>query len=173
MTTKGMVQIFTGEGRGKTSAGMGTVMRAVGYGLKVLVIFFMKGSRKKGEYESLSHLGVEYRIFGRVGLLGPKNIKAEDRLRARQLLQFAHQALCSEEYDLVVLDEANTATAWALIPTDELLDLIRHKPAKTELIITGRYADEKIIAAADLVSDIHNIKHPFNRGLPAREGLDY
>ena len=168
-----MVQVFTGEGRGKTSAAMGTVMRAVGYGLKVLVVFFMKGSRKQGEYEALDLLGVEHKNYGRAGLLSPKNIRAEDRLKARQLLQFAQQAVCSGDYDLIVLDEANTAAAWALIPTDELLDLIRHKPENTELIITGRYADEKIIEAADLVSDLRNVKHPFDRGLPARKGLDY
>lgn len=133
----------------------------------------MKAGSKQGEYEVLDQLGVDFKNYGRAGLLGSKNIRAEDRLRAKRLLMHARQVVSSGSYDLVVLDEANTAATWQLFPTHELLDLIKNKAPNTELIITGRDADEKIVEAADLVTDLHNVKHPFDRGLPARAGFDY
>lgn len=168
-----MVQVFTGNGRGKTSAALGTVMRAAGYGLKVYMIFFMKGIHDLGEYESLKRLGVEFEIFGRPGLFGPKDICEEDHLKALHLLQHLQQKIYTEEYDLVVLDEANTAAAWELIPQSEIMKLIKHKPKKLELILTGRYASKEILDAADLVTELDNIKHPYDKGIPARKGLDY
>jgi cob(I)alamin adenosyltransferase len=169
----GMVQVFTGEGRGKTSAALGTVMRAAGYGLKVFVVFFMKGHHELGEYASLQKLGVNFKVMGRPDFLGPADIQDKDRELARQALDAATTALVSGKYDLIVLDEVNTAAAWKLIGVGDVLRLINARPQGIELILTGRYADDLILARADYVTELINLKHPFDRGVPAREGIDY
>jgi cob(I)alamin adenosyltransferase len=173
MITGGMVHIFTGEGRGKTSAALGTVMRAAGYGLKVFVLFFMKGIHPGGEYSSLQKLGVDFKVFGRPDFYGPSDIKNEDRELARAAFKASIEALNSGQYELVVLDEINTAAAWNLIETGDVLKLIDAKPHGVELILTGRYAAQAIIERSDYATELVSMKHPFNRGTPARQGIDY
>jgi cob(I)alamin adenosyltransferase len=173
MITKGMVQVFTGDGRGKTSAAMGTVMRAAGYGLKVFVVFFMKGTHEAGEYSSLEKLGVDFKVMGRPGFLGPDNVQKEDIQLAGQALETVSQAMTSGKYDLIVMDEINTAAAWKLVSTSEVLKLIDTKPQAVELIMTGRYAPDSFIGRADYVTELVNVKHPYDKGAPAREGIDY
>jgi len=173
MSEKGLVQVFTGDGRGKTSAGLGTVMRAAGYGLKVFAVFFMKGFHDRGEYTSLRKLGVEYSVNGRPGFLGPSYTKDEDRDLASEALKIANDATQSGKYDLVLLDEINTVVAWNLVDLRTVLKLIDGKAPSTELILTGRYADDRIIARADYVTKLDSIKHPFDNGIVAREGIDY
>ncbi len=173
MSEKGLVQVFTGDGRGKTSAGLGTVIRAAGYGLKVFAVFFMKGFHGQGEYTSLKKLGVEYVVKGRSGFLGPSYIKEEDRDLAVEALKIAKDAAASGKYDLIMLDELNTAVAWNLIDVVAVLKLIDAKAPSTELILTGRYADDQIITRADYVTNLDNIKHPFDNGIAPREGIDY
>jgi cob(I)alamin adenosyltransferase len=170
---KGLVQIFTGDGKGKTSAAIGAVIRAVGHGLKVYIAFFMKGARPSGEFHILSQLSsVTMASFGS-GFIDPKNVKAEDIKGAAKALAAAREAVLSGNYDLVVLDEANLAVAFGLISVDDVLKLIEEKPERVELILTGRRADSRLVQAADLVTECLKIKHPYDMGVAARGGIEF
>ena len=171
---KGLVHVFTGNGKGKTTAALGAILRALGHGLKVYIVFFMKGDYPYGEFDTLSKLpNVDMASFGFRSLTDPANIKLEEIEQAKLALSAAREAVLSDDYDLVVLDEVNVALALKLIELDEVLKLIGDKPPDLELIITGRYADSKIIELADLVTEMVKIKHPFDSGLLAREGIEY
>ncbi|MFH1031378.1 MAG: cob(I)yrinic acid a,c-diamide adenosyltransferase [Chloroflexota bacterium] len=171
----GLVQIFTGEGKGKTTAAAGTVLRALSHGLKVFIVVFMKGSSPlSGEWTVLSKLpGVKIATFGARGFTDPQKIKPETREQARQAFETAREAVLSGDYDLVVLDEINVAVDWKLVDEDEVVRLIEDKPSDVELILTGRYAHPKLVELADLVTECLNIKHPYNKGIKARPGIEY
>lgn len=172
--TKGLIEIFTGDGKGKTSAALGTVLRALGHGRRVHIIFFMKGKFPYGEQETLSKLpNVTFERFGFLEFCDPHNVKPEEKEQAQKALEAAHKALLSGEYDMVILDEINVATAWKLVDIDEVIKLIGEKPKKVELILTGRYADPKLIELADLVTNMTKVKHPYDKGILSREGIDY
>jgi cob(I)alamin adenosyltransferase len=171
---KGLVEVFTGNGKGKTSAALGTVLRAIGHNLRVRVILFMKGSFPYGEQKVLSGLpNVSVAVFGRTSFVDPHNVQDEDRKEAEKALAVAREAVMSGSYDLVVLDEINVASAWGLIGIDEVVKLVEEKPDDVELILTGRYADKRLMELADLVTEMKAIKHPFDNGIPARPGFDY
>jgi len=170
----GLVQIFTGDGKGKTSAALGVVMRCLGHSMRAHVTFFMKGNFPYGEQEVLARLpGVTFGRFGQLEFVDPDNVKPEEKQQARQALEDAEKAVMSGEYDLVVLDEVNVAAAWGLIDVEDVVDLIRRKPGKTELILTGRHADERLVQLADLVTEMREVKHPFRKGVESRKGIDY
>lgn len=171
---KGLVQVFTGNGKGKTTAALGTVLRAAGHGLRVFVIFFMKGNYDYGEFRTLARLpNVAMASFGFRKLTDPKNIKPEEIEQAKKAIAAARQAILDGHYDLVVLDEINVALGFNLIKLDEVVRLIKEKPDNVELILTGRYADAKVIELADLVTEMVKIKHPFDKGIKARKGIEY
>ena len=171
---RGLVQIFTGNGKGKTTAALGTILRAAGHGLRVFVVFFMKGDYDYGEYSTLSRLpNVSMSSFGFRRLTDPTNIKPEEIEQARLALEAARKAVLSGSYDLVVLDEVNVALGYNLIELDEVIRLIRDKPPRLELILTGRYADTRLIEMADLVTEMVKVKHPFDKGIKARKGIEY
>jgi len=172
--TKGLVQIFTGNGKGKTSAALGAVIRALGHGLRVYFVYFMKGDYPYGERHILSKLpNVKIASFGQKGFVDPANIKPEEKEQARLALAAAREAMLSSSFDLIVLDEINIAVAWKLIELDEVVKLISDKPPHVELILTGRQADAKLIKSADLVTEMVKIKHPYDKGIKARKGIDY
>jgi cob(I)alamin adenosyltransferase len=171
---RGLVQLFTGDGKGKTSAAIGSVIRALGHGLKVYIVFFMKGDYPYGERNILSQLpNVTVESFGSADFVDPQNINPEEREEAERALAAARQAMLSGNYDLVVLDEVNVAVAFKLIELEPVLKLIDEKPEEVELILTGRRADTKLVQAADLVTEMLKIKHPYDGGLAAREGIEY
>ena len=171
---QGLVQIFTGDGKGKTSAALGVVLRALGHGLRAFIVFFMKGDYPYGEFGILPELpNVDVASFGFRYLTDPANIKPEEIEQAKQALSTAREAMLSGKYDLVVLDEVNIAAAWKLIEVDEVARLIREKPQNVDLILTGRYADAKLINIADLVTEMVKIKHPYDKGAPPRKGIEY
>ncbi len=171
---KGLVQIFTGNGKGKTTAALGTVLRAAGHGLKILIVFFMKGDYSYGEYSTLARLpDVDFTSFGFRRLTDPANIKPEEIEQARLALAAAREAVLSGNYDLVVLDEVNVALGFNLLEPDDVIKLIKDKPYHVELILTGRYADNKLIEMADLVTEMVKVKHPFDKGIKARKGIEY
>lgn len=171
---KGMVQIFTGNGKGKTSAALGAVLRASGHGLKVFIVFFMKGNYPYGEFSTLSRLpNVDVASFGFRRLTDKANIKPEEIEQAKLALQAARKAMLSGNYDLVVLDEVNVAVNFKLIDLDEVVKLINDKPQKVELILTGRYADARLIEMADLATEMVKLKHPYDKGVKARKGIEY
>ena len=170
----GLVQVFTGDGKGKTSAAIGAVIRALGHGLRVYIVFFMKGDYPYGERNILSQLpNVTMESFGSREFIDPANIKPEDREQAKRALAAAREAMLSGGFDLVVLDEVNVAAAFNLVELDEVLRLIDDKPQAVELILTGRRADSKLVKSADLVTEMLNIKHPYDEGVVAREGIEY
>jgi cob(I)alamin adenosyltransferase len=171
---KGLVQIFTGDGKGKTSAALGIVLRALGHGLRVYFVFFMKGDYPYGERNILSQLpNVTMASFGSGKFINPADIKPEETEQARQALAAAREAMLSGNYDLVVLDEVNLAVAWKLVELNEMIQLVKDKPQNVELILTGRQADTELIKLADLVTEMVKIKHPYDEGVRARKGIDY
>ena len=182
---KGLVLIYTGGGKGKSSAALGNVFRALGHGWKVLVIQFMKGDWPVvfGELESAKrHPKLEVLQLGRgfVKIMGDKKPLAEHRRAAQAALETARKKIFSGKYDLVVLDEALCALKSAgarLIPTERLIEIMTGKPSRTHLILTGRLDDKKskarLFAAADLVTEMKEIKHPYQKGIPAQKGIDY
>ena len=173
-SVKGLVQIFTGNGKGKTTAALGTVIRALGHGRRVYLVYFMKGDYPYGERRILSKLpDVTMVSFGQKGFVDPANIKPEEKEQARLALAAAREAMLSGNYDLIVLDEVNIAAAWKLIEPNEVVKLISDKPLNVELILTGRGADAELIERADLVTEMVKIKHPYDKGIKARKGIDY
>ena len=172
--TKGLVEIFTGSGKGKTSTALGMVLRALGHGLRVHIIFFMKGNYPYGERNMLPQLAnVSFQSFGHEQFVDPQNVKSEEREQAGEALQAARAAIASGKFDLVLLDEVNVAVAWKLIEVEDLLKLIEEKPQNVELILTGRYADQRLIERADLVTEMVEVKHPYQKGIKARKGIEY
>jgi len=171
---RGLVQIFTGDGKGKTSAAVGAVIRALGHGLKVYIVFFMKGDYPYGERSILSQLpNVTMESFGSAGFTDPANIKPEQKEQAKRALAAAREAMLSGSYDLIVLDEVNIAVAFKLVELEEVLRLIEDKPEGVELILTGRRADSRLIKSADLVTEMLKIKHPYDEGVAGRMGIEY
>ncbi len=171
---KGLVQVFTGDGKGKTSAAIGAVIRALGHGRRVYIACFMKGDYPCGERNILSQLpNVTLESFGSEEFIDPANVKPEERRQAQQALAAARQAMLEGSYDLVVLDEVNLAVAFNLVELDEVLKLLEDKPESVELILTGRRADSRLVQSADLVTEMLKIKHPYDEGVAAREGIEY
>src|SRR5512136_1345079 len=170
----GLVHVFTGDGKGKTSAALGVALRAAGHGIKTHITFFMKGEFPYGEQKTLALLpGVSMARFGSLEFVDPANVKPEEKEQARLALEDARRAIHSGRFDLVILDEVNVAAAWNLIDVRDVLRLIKEKPENVELILTGRYADKDVIANADLVTEMKEIKHPYKKGIPSRKGIDY
>ncbi len=172
--SRGLVQVFTGDGKGKTTAALGTVIRALGQGRKVYIVFFMKGDYPYGERRILAQLpGVDIDSFGSLDFVEPANVRPEDREQAGLALSAARRAMLSGNYDIVVLDEVNVAVVFGLIPLDKVIRLIKDRPSGVELILTGRKAAPELIKLADLVTECLKIKHPYDRGIGARKGIEY
>jgi cob(I)alamin adenosyltransferase len=168
---KGLVHVYTGDGKGKTTAALGLAMRAVGQGMKVAFIQFIKGE-PCGE-----HLFVkQYRPFEIVQIsIGDSFKKSKEQLNqeAQQTLAYANQEILSKKYDLVVLDEIFVAISQGLIAVKQVQELLDSKPASVELVLTGRNAPSEIAQRADLVTEMLVIKHPFTDGTTARRGIEY
>jgi len=174
--TQGKVQVYTGTGKGKTTAAMGLALRAAGRGLKVFICQFMKG-RETGEAliikERLSDL-IEIHQCGGEEFITDRNSPPAEAVRmAREALSLSRRALVGGEYDLVILDEVNVAVYFNLIKEEEVLALIKEKPSQVELVLTGRRAPASVMEAADLVTEMKAIKHYFEEGLSARKGIEY
>ena len=172
--TKGLVEVFTGDGKGKTSAALGIALRATGHNLRVHIVFFMKGAFPYGEQQSLTRLpNVTFDRFGFTEFVDPANIRPEEKEEARKALESARTAMLSGNYDVVILDEVNVAASWKLIDVEDVLKLINAKPTNVELVLTGRQADPRVIEKADLVTMMVKVKHPYDTGTLARKGIDY
>jgi cob(I)alamin adenosyltransferase len=171
---KGLVQVYTGNGKGKTSAAFGLALRAIGRGLKVYVIQFIKGGFDYGELHVIDRLpNLTLKAFGRGKFVTAKPPEREDVELAKEALGLAGKVVSGGEYDVVVLDEVNVALSLKLISLDDVLKLIKTKPKHVELVLTGRSAPDEIIEAADLVTEMREVKHPFSRGFPARKGIEH
>jgi cob(I)alamin adenosyltransferase len=170
----GLVQVYTGNGKGKTTAAFGLALRAIGRGLKVYIIQFIKGGFDYGELYVVDKLqNLKLKAFGRGKFVTEKPAGKEDVELAEEALALAEEVVKSGEYDIVILDEINVALNLKLIKTEKVLQLINNKSKHVELVLTGRYAPKEIIDAADLVTEMKEVKHPYNKGFQARKGIEY
>lgn len=171
---RGTVQVYTGDGKGKTTAALGLALRAWGHGARVLVIQFMKGRINYGELEATRKLeGFDVEQYGRETFVDRDEPAAEDVALAREALARARQVVAENAYDLVVLDEVNVAVDYGLVETKEILDLVAARPAEMELVLTGRNAPAAFVDAADLVSEVREVKHHYREGVAARKGIEF
>jgi cob(I)alamin adenosyltransferase len=171
---KGLVQVYTGNGKGKTTAALGLAFRAVGHGMKVLVVQFMKGNVQRGELESAKKLSPNLTLkqVGRETFISKPNPDPKDLQLAQEGFSIARKAIQNKEYDIVILDEINLAIDYGLIPLTDLLQIIDAKPDTVELILTGRNVKREILERADLVTEMVDRKHYYDKGVPAREGIE-
>jgi len=169
----GFIQVYTGNGKGKTTAALGLALRAVGHGMKVLMVQFMKGD-PSGELESSKRLSPDLTLkqIGRKTFISKSNPDPKDLQLAQEGFSLAKKAVQNKEYDIVILDEINVAIDYGLISVKDLLQLMDSKPETVELILTGRNAKREILERADLVTDMVDRKHYYDKGVPAREGIE-
>lgn len=177
--TQGLVHVYTGDGKGKTTAALGQAIRSIGQGLRVLIVQFLKDKAEiSGELNSVKKLSPEITIL-RLDQKHPNFYKHADynlstlKLSVNKLFNIAKEAILNKKYDLIILDEINNVLKENLLDKEKIIDLIKTKPKQIELILTGRDALHEIIALADLVTEMKNLKHPFNQGIPARCGIEY
>ncbi len=172
---KGLIQVYTGSGKGKTTAALGATLSAVGLGKKVIMVQFMKGNVEYGEQRSAAKLSPDFKLIqaGRKVFLSKSNLNEQDFQLAQEGFSIAWKAMESKEYDIVILDEINLAVDLGLIPLSDLLQLIDSKPETVTLILTGRNARPELLDKADLVTEMIERKHYFKKGVPAREGIEY
>ncbi|MGA1826360.1 MAG: cob(I)yrinic acid a,c-diamide adenosyltransferase [bacterium] len=177
--TNGLVHVYSGDGKGKTTASLGQALRALGYGLTVLMVQFLKDKDDiSGELHMVKKLAPNLKIIRLKQkhplFLSPQEVDYEAlKISVQELFTIAKDAILTQTYDLVILDEINNVLKEGLLRAEDVLDLIRIKPKSVELILTGRDAMPEIIRAADLVTEMRKIKHPLDRGISAREGIEY
>lgn len=171
---QGLVQVYTGDGKGKTTCALGLALRAVGQGFHVFVVQFLKG-QDTGEQCAAHRLAPELtmRAFGRPVLINLRNPAPEDRDLAREALELARQVISNGEHDLVILDEINVALAYELLPLPEVLTILQARPPWVEVVLTGRGASAELVAAADLVTEMLPLKHYWEAGIKARRGIEW
>jgi len=170
---KGYIHVYTGPGKGKTTAALGLGLRAAGAGLKVHMLQFMKG-RRYSELDAIENIpGFTISQHGRDEFVCKENPEQIDIDLAQQGFAYAKEIIKKEKYDLVILDEINVAVDFNLIDVDDVLEIVEGKPEKLELVLTGRYAHPKITRIADYVTEMLEIKHPYQHGVEARKGIDF
>ena len=175
----GYIQVYTGNGKGKTTASLGLAMRALGRCWKVLIIMFTKGGNDYGELNSFRNLSPEIAknlTIVQAGLdriVYENNKNADDAQEIKKGWELAKKVIKNDEYNLVILDEANIAIDLGLIDLDEVIDVLKNKPDEMEIVLTGRNANPKIIEIAHLVSEIRPVKHYWDTGIAARKGIEY
>jgi len=171
---RGLVQVYTGEGKGKSSAAFGLALRAIGRGLKVYIIQFIKGGFDYGELYIVDKLpNVTLKAFGRGKFVTQKPPAKVDVDFAQEALALAEKVVASGDYDIVILDEVNVALNLKLIELERVMKMIEDKPKHVELVLTGRYAPNEVVEVADLVTEMKEVKHPYSKGFQARKGIEY
>lgn len=177
MGKDGLVIVYTGKGKGKTTAALGMALRAVGYDYKVCMIQFIKGSWHYGEMTSSKRLEPEFELTavgkGFVGIMDDKSPIEDHKKIADEALAIAQEKIASEKYNIVILDEINYAVNLGLVKIDDVIKLIQTKPADVNLVLTGNHVRDEIIELADLVTEMREIKHPFKSGIKAKKGIDF
>lgn len=169
---KGCIQIFTGDGKGKTTAALGIAIRAAGYGMKTYMGQFMKGQHY-GELTALSdHPCITIEQYGDVECVHREKITEKHTDQAQEGLKRAREMMLSNQFDIIILDEINVAVWFGLLEQEKVMEVLRERPEHVEIILTGRRASESLIEIADLVSDIKEVKHYYNRGVKGRTGID-
>jgi cob(I)alamin adenosyltransferase len=173
---KGLIIVFTGNGKGKTTAAMGQALRAVGQGLKVLMLQFIKGTWDYGELKSIKRLDPDFKIKP----LGKGFIRSKSKLNDKEALENINQSweqarkeIFSEKYDMVILDEINYVIDFGLLPVEEMLTLLTDKPEGQHIVLTGRNAHKSVVEKADLVTEMVEIKHQCSKGIKAQKGIEF
>jgi len=173
----GLVLVFTGNGKGKTTAALGTVLRAAGYNMKVCIIQFIKGDIYSGEIDGIKKLGkdIELHIMGKGFYISKDNpeVYNEHREKAQSAIRLAKEKMLSGKYDILVLDEVNNAVFLNLINILQVIELIDVKPPFMHLILTGRDAHSDIIKRANIVTEMKEIKHSYHQNIEPQKGIDY
>ena len=170
----GMVHVYTGNGKGKTTSSLGLGMRAAGHGFKVLMIQFMKGDIKYGELEAAKHIpNFEILQFGRPDFVDKNNPEQIDIDLAKKGLAHAKDIVKAGKVDMLILDEINVAVEWKLVTASEVMDIVKSRPENMEIVLTGRYAPAEFIELADTVTEMKEIKHPYSKNILARKGVEY
>ncbi len=172
--TKGLLLVFTGEGKGKTTAALGMAMRAAGHGLRVCFIQFIKGGWTYGEIEALKRFAglIDLHVMGRGFTWKSENLEEDTRL-AREGWRFAQEAIASGRYHIVVLDEFTYLLHYGMLELAPCLDFLAGRDPAQHVVVTGRHAPEQLIEAADLVTEMRAIKHPFKGGIKAQPGIEF
>jgi cob(I)alamin adenosyltransferase len=169
---EGYVQVYTGDGKGKTTAALGLALRASGHGMRTYVGQFMKG-QPYGELDALrDHPHITIEQYGDVRCIRREEVTPEHVAQARQGLERARKAMLSGDYDVVVLDEVNVAIWFGLLDVEEVLAFLEQRPKQVELVLTGRRAPEELIRRADLVTEMREVKHYYQQGVGARNGIE-
>ncbi|MCJ7666108.1 MAG: cob(I)yrinic acid a,c-diamide adenosyltransferase [Actinobacteria bacterium] len=175
---EGLIIINTGRGKGKTTAALGLALRAAGHGQKVLILQFIKGKWRTGEAKILDRLKPEIEMEqlgkGFIKIVdGRLRITARDRKNAEQSFQYTKEKVNSGKYDMIILDEINNIVSYGLLDVREVIKLVKEKPEKLCMVLTGRGAPDQLIDIADTVSEIKEIKHAYSRGIKAKKGIEY
>jgi len=173
----GLTIVYTGKGKGKTTAALGIALRATGYKKKTCMIQFIKGSWHYGEMYSSKKLEPEFEMVavgkGFVGIIDDKSTKEDHEKVAKEAIKISNEKIHSGNYDIVILDEINYAVNLNLISIEDVLNIIKSKPQNVDLILTGNYAKDEVLEIADLVTEMREIKHPFQQGIKAKKGIDF
>lgn len=170
----GLVHVYTGDGKGKTTAALGLGMRAAGHGYRVLMIQFMKGDIKYGELEAARHIpNFDILQFGRPDFVDRNNPEQIDKDLARKGVEHTRKVVGEGKVDMLILDEINVAVEWKLATAAEILEIVRSRPEQMEIVLTGRYAPIEFIEMADTVTEMREIKHPYMKDVMARKGVEY
>ena len=174
---QGLVLVITGYGKGKTTSALGMVLRAVGHGLKVGIIQFMKGDMYAGEWDGIKKLGADVELFstgkGFCGILGNPYSRDEHRENAQYAIELAREKIEQRAYDLLILDEINNARHLKLVDTEQIVTLLKARPESMHMVLTGRDAHPEIIELADTVSEVKEIKHAYRKDIEPQPGIDY
>lgn len=173
--SQGLIQIYTGNGKGKTTAAFGLALRAVGHGFRVFIIQFMKGNDGYGELDGIKRLSPECQLehYGGAGWVHKGENIEENIVEAKKAFSRAQEILLSGNWDIVILDEILNAIWFDLIPESEVMELLTKKPSHVELILTGRNASESMIEKVDLVTEMVLKKHPYEKGIMSRQGIEF
>ena len=176
-THDGLVIVYTGDGKGKTTASLGIAVRAIGHGLKVCMIQFIKGEWHYGELNGLKRLEPDFELIvagkGFVGIIDDDHTFEEHVRAAKNALDIVKQKISLDKFDIIILDEINYAINLGLLQIDDVIKVIQNRPKHLSLILTGNHACTEIISLADLVTEMKEIKHPYKLGLKAKKGIDF
>jgi cob(I)alamin adenosyltransferase len=171
---RGLIQVYTGDGKGKTTAALGLALRAAGHSLRVQIVQFLKGWPGYGELKGVEWLPtVAIHPFGRKSWVHPAHPEAVDYEQAAEALAYARQVMLDGQADILVLDEINVALDYGLLDVADVLALLDEKPPGVELVLTGRCAHPQIIHRADLVTEMVKRKHPYDRDIGGRRGIEF
>ena len=172
----GLIIVNTGNGKGKTTAALGLGLRAVGHEMKVLMLQFIKGSWHTGELDAVKRLEPDFKIvqLGQGFIKTRKTEQTESAIEnARKSWDYARQEICSNLYDIVILDEINNMIDYGLISIEDVSSVLKEKPERLNVILTGRNAHEKIIELADMVTEMREVKHHYKKGIKAQKGIEF